>query len=1450
MNHNPQLLHRLLRVATAALMLTATAPLQAFATDSDKAADHAPIAATPTFVTAPMRTQPAFSNEESGLLTEDVTLDPMHAAVLDEIDIGTFLDAPAVFEDSFDLRTKGLVPAVRDQGMHGTCWAHGLLASMESALMLYNAEIDLSEYHLSYYSYWGDNTVDCSFDPFDAGGFDFLGISALSMWYGPVYEHTVPYDNYDFDSMDDAAHIELRDQADFHVQDVYTVASYQDDNTLDVTASQQVLKALLKSNHAVSVSYLADSYYYNAKTASYYCPTRTYANHAVTLIGWDDHYAKENFRAGAQPQHDGAWLIKNSWGTEAEQNGYCWISYEDQTLYQFSCVFAERSDNYAAQQGYDSLGWQTSVSAGSTESKVGYLSSVFTAQEDTAVCAAAFYTTDNNAAYEITVYTDLADKTDPTSGTPSTVTTGTEVFAGYHTVDLTNAVSVDEGEPYAVVVKLTNPVNAYPIAAEAALCFTEQVDGKTVSEFGLIDNEKLEAQTAAGQSFISADGKQWSDTKGQTFAYGDYYRDDEAAISSVVNGFHAAKREEQPAVPFHSEAAVRQRANALSDAQSVSTMPIDIDISLGDVCLKAFTNPEKHVTISEISDDIAFGSTITLTSNDAAEIYYTQNDGEATRYTAPIVIDADTTICAWGVTDGVAGETTERTFYQKSARISALTMNAPSGSYEYPVAAAQNDPSFEAKAWDESISFFANTTATPMLGDKPFASDNQTDPLPLQFGENNFVISAQGDGMHTSEYTVCVNRAYASVDYEKQIICFDPAFCTVTDQSGNALKPDQDILSYADQELIVTITETGKTQPLSVGSYPNLDLLDIGVMHYDSDCPIGPFLPDDPTFSFLQDAQLTFYPGKSMEQTVALMDFLLPYETALTADADDASGIYALTALSPGDVLEIYVPVTDHSFASKVLRYQIPEAPAMPDCDMTDVAVTETSITLNNPGDGLEYALEENWLFDFDADIREQMEENLSSLCFIFNLNPNLMTMDSMMDYLMEFYDVPDFDGVVYELNRLFVLTEEWQDSPAFVDLVPGTRYDLVARIPGTDESFASKECIGHFTTAGERPAVYLDCTTETLAFDTSVYQVTYTFPEDTILYAFTDYAVNVLDNYIEVVPTFCECISFEAGTNYVLNNMYPIESFFLGKEITATPLDATSGLASYTTTLPTRSAAPSYTMDLANGATNEVIAENDRLYYCYAMPTTVTNEDGTTQTVMEDIEVDYSRDELEQAGYLNAEGELDLTMVAAQTISLYTAGTLHILPSERCQLFVPNYSNTDQDGVIIEDSVPQLQYTTEGGCLLVTPVENAEYAVTPEAENGNFCNIEWTEQTFFALKPNTNYLLSIRLKGDAENMPSSSNTIFFGEAERAAMTWYARGDLNGDGKIDVNDAVIVLKAYAAAILGRVEITDAQEYYADINHDGAVDLTDAIRILKFYAVSLLNPAVTWDDILR
>ena len=63
-----------------------------------------------------------------------------------------------------------------------------------------------------------------------------------------------------------------------------------------------------------------------------------------------------------------------------------------------------------------------------------------------------------------------------------------------------------------------------------------------------------------------------------------------------------------------------------------------------------------------------------------------------------------------------------------------------------------------------------------------------------------------------------------------------------------------------------------------------------------------------------------------------------------------------------------------------------------------------------------------------------------------------------------------------------------------------------------------------------------------------------------------------------------------------------------------------------------------------------------------------------------------------------------------------------------------------------------------------------------------------------------------------------------------------AKGDVDGDEKIDVSDAVAVLTEYARIAAGNeAQFNPAQKKSADVNEDGMIDVSDAVGILVYYA---------------
>ncbi|MBQ7077814.1 MAG: hypothetical protein IJM91_06750, partial [Lachnospiraceae bacterium] len=247
---------------------------------------------------------------------------------------------PQNFPTTFDLRDYGLVTPVKNQGEFGTCWAHAACGAMESnALIMGYGEYDLSEYQLAYF---GKNMPDSQDAMIDgdgtegtdkgkwyehAGGNAYITTSMIMKGYAPASEEKYPYKNMkkklDASAIDDCI---LRGNSALYV-DVHDVNS---------------IKAAITKFGAMTISVageggLYDKKYYNEKTFASYLPEEAYGkeysiDHEVCVIGWDDNFSKENF--ATQPEGDGAWLVRNSWGTDWGMEGYYWLSYYDAAIEQ------------------------------------------------------------------------------------------------------------------------------------------------------------------------------------------------------------------------------------------------------------------------------------------------------------------------------------------------------------------------------------------------------------------------------------------------------------------------------------------------------------------------------------------------------------------------------------------------------------------------------------------------------------------------------------------------------------------------------------------------------------------------------------------------------------------------------------------------------------------------------------------------------------------------------------------------------------------------------------------------------------------------------------------------------------------------------------------------------------------------------------------------------------
>lgn len=88
------------------------------------------------------------------------------------------------------------------------------------------------------------------------------------------------------------------------------------------------IKELVYNYGAATVSFYYLSQYHNVDTNAFYYDRNLGSNHALSIVGWDDNYSKTNFLSSLQPSMNGAFIVKNSWGTSSKNDGYLYVSYD------------------------------------------------------------------------------------------------------------------------------------------------------------------------------------------------------------------------------------------------------------------------------------------------------------------------------------------------------------------------------------------------------------------------------------------------------------------------------------------------------------------------------------------------------------------------------------------------------------------------------------------------------------------------------------------------------------------------------------------------------------------------------------------------------------------------------------------------------------------------------------------------------------------------------------------------------------------------------------------------------------------------------------------------------------------------------------------------------------------------------------------------------------------
>ena len=411
------------------------------------------------------------------------------------IDIATY----ALYPGTYNANEEGFVTAVKNQRNTSLCWAFSLASNLETSLLTRGQKYyDLSEEQLAYF--WANRVNDplgnTPNDKITRTQSDYHGTGNgrvasffLSTWSGMTTEEKVPFQSSAVTWPDSLA---------------YDTSAYMEDAIFSQYTVERTKQLLMEYNSVSAMIYMLDNYYY-PDTASYSCPQSGLVNHAVTIVGWDDTYSKENFPSASGVKNDGAWIVKNSYGKNWGKNGYFYLSYEDQSITNLVSNTASTSEEYNNNYFYDGAAAGTVTFPGKTINNGYYVSNIFKVTagngKDEELGEIVTAVPQDNTDFQIQVYTDLKNTSDPTSGTPAYAepVDYTQPLAGIHTIRLNTPVKIPQGTFYSVVIRIPDGSNKF------------YVEKTTTSTSWFTATAGIDPD----QSFFSTSGKKWYDAGNQ-----------------------------------------------------------------------------------------------------------------------------------------------------------------------------------------------------------------------------------------------------------------------------------------------------------------------------------------------------------------------------------------------------------------------------------------------------------------------------------------------------------------------------------------------------------------------------------------------------------------------------------------------------------------------------------------------------------------------------------------------------------------------------------------------------------------------------------------------------------------------------------------------------------------------------------------------------------------------
>ena len=252
---------------------------------------------------------------------------------------------------------------------------------------------------------------------------------------------------------------------DIHIQNVVVIPARK-----NVYDNDLIKDALIKYG-AVAVAHNAnfdEEKYFNPVYSALYYNGNNQPDHSVCIVGWDDNFSRNNFNPFNKPEGDGAWIVKNSWGSDWADGGYFYVSYYDTSIaFDSNVAFIINNDSYNRIYQHDVGG------LGEWSGAAKYYANLFVADEDELIGAVGTFFDGAGKDYELTISVNNVDVY---------TQKGVSKFGGYETIKLDKLIQIKKGDVFLIGFKNR-----------------------------MFYTNLLRIHVQKNQSFASADGKVWED---------------------------------------------------------------------------------------------------------------------------------------------------------------------------------------------------------------------------------------------------------------------------------------------------------------------------------------------------------------------------------------------------------------------------------------------------------------------------------------------------------------------------------------------------------------------------------------------------------------------------------------------------------------------------------------------------------------------------------------------------------------------------------------------------------------------------------------------------------------------------------------------------------------------------------------------------------------------------